>query len=108
MGVNFIKNNQIMIIYNKTRWWVGGWVDGWVDGRESRVKDCLQQSINEQWVSDDQEHKIKTTLIINYLFYLHYNWYVKVKYQIGWMDGKAGWQQSKSLVTESIGGWMDG
>jgi helix-turn-helix protein len=21
-----------------------GWVDGWVDGRESRVKDCLQQS----------------------------------------------------------------
>jgi hypothetical protein len=23
-----------------------GWVDGWVDGRESRVKDCLQQSKN--------------------------------------------------------------
>jgi hypothetical protein len=21
-----------------------GWVGGWVDGRESRVKDCLQQS----------------------------------------------------------------
>jgi hypothetical protein len=21
-----------------------GWMDGWVDGRESRVKDCLQQS----------------------------------------------------------------
>ncbi len=24
--------------------WVDGWMDGWVDGRESRVKDCLQQS----------------------------------------------------------------
>jgi hypothetical protein len=24
--------------------WMGGWMDGWVDGRESRVKDCLQQS----------------------------------------------------------------
>jgi hypothetical protein len=23
---------------------MGGWVDGWMDGRESRVKDCLQQS----------------------------------------------------------------
>ena len=21
-----------------------GWMGGWVDGRESRVKDCLQQS----------------------------------------------------------------
>ena len=36
------------------------------------------------------------------------NWYVEVKCQIGWMDGKAGLQQSKSLVTESMGGWMDG
>jgi hypothetical protein len=24
--------------------WMGGWMDGWMDGRESRVKDCLQQS----------------------------------------------------------------
>ena len=41
-----------------------GWMDGWMDGGESRVKDCLQQSKtlkNEQWESDDQENKIKTT-----------------------------------------------
>ena len=31
-----------------------------------------------------------------------------IKCQIGWMDGKAGLQQSKSLVTEWMGGWMDG
>jgi hypothetical protein len=24
--------------------WMDGWMDVWVDGRESRVKDCLQQS----------------------------------------------------------------
>jgi hypothetical protein len=24
--------------------WMDGWMGGWVDGRESRVKDCLQQS----------------------------------------------------------------
>ena len=24
--------------------WKDGWMDGWKDGRESRVKDCLQQS----------------------------------------------------------------
>ena len=41
------------------------WVGGRVEGRESRVKDCLQQSI---------------------------------KCQIGWMDGKAGLQQSKTLL----------
>jgi hypothetical protein len=23
---------------------MGGWMGGWMDGRESRVKDCLQQS----------------------------------------------------------------
>ena len=32
--------------------------------------------------SDDQENKIKTTLTINDLFYLHNNWHVKVKCQI--------------------------
>ena len=37
---------------------------------------------NEQWKSDDQENKIKTTLTINDLFYLHNNWHVKVKCQI--------------------------
>ena len=63
---------------------------------------------NEQWKSDDQENKIKTTLIINYLFYLHNNWYVEVKCQIEWMDGKAGLQQSKNLVTASMGKWMNG
>ena len=36
---------------------------------------------NEQWKSDDQENKIKTTLTINDLFYLHNNWHVKVKCQ---------------------------
>ena len=64
--------------------------------------------VDEQWESDDQENKIKTTLIINYLFYLHNNWYVEVKCQIGWMDGKAGLQQSKNFVTELMGEWMDG
>jgi hypothetical protein len=24
--------------------WMDGWLGGWMDGRESRVKDCLQQS----------------------------------------------------------------
>jgi hypothetical protein len=24
--------------------WVDGWMGGWMGGRESRVKDCLQQS----------------------------------------------------------------
>jgi hypothetical protein len=24
--------------------WMDGWMGGWVGGRESRVKDCLQQS----------------------------------------------------------------
>jgi hypothetical protein len=24
---------------------MNGWMGGWMDGRESRVKDCLQQSI---------------------------------------------------------------
>ena len=62
--------------------WKDGRVDGWMDGWESRVKDCLQQSKNEQWESDDQENKIKTTLIINYLFYLHNDWHVEVKCQI--------------------------
>ena len=26
--------------------WMDGWMGGWVDGSKSRVKDCLQQSIN--------------------------------------------------------------
>jgi hypothetical protein len=25
---------------------LAGWMDGWMGGRESRVKDCLQQSKN--------------------------------------------------------------
>jgi hypothetical protein len=24
--------------------WMDGWMGGWVGGRESRVKDCLQES----------------------------------------------------------------
>jgi hypothetical protein len=24
--------------------WMDGWMGGWMNGRESRVKDCLQQS----------------------------------------------------------------
>ena len=42
------------------------------------------------------------------MFYLHNNWYVKAKCQIEWMDGKAGLQQSKNLVTASMGEWMNG
>jgi hypothetical protein len=36
MGVNFIKNNEIFIIYNKktlVSGWKEGWKDGWMDGR---------------------------------------------------------------------------
>ena len=37
--------------------------------------------------------------------------YNKIKCQIGWMDEKAGLQQSKNFVTELMGelmdGWMD-
>ena len=79
----------------------------WPIKRNTR-KSIITTLINEQWESDDQENKIKTTLIINYLFYLHNNWYVEVKCQIGWMDGKAGLQQSKNFVTELMGEWMDG
>ena len=42
---------------------MGGWVDGWMD-----VKAGLRIAYSNQ-----QENKIKTTLIINYLFYLHNN-----------------------------------
>ena len=45
----------------------------------------------EQCGSADQENKIKTTMIINYLFYLQ----IKPCVVDGWMDG---W----------VGGWMDG
>ena len=42
----------LRIAYNKklSKKYLGRWVDGWKEGRkdggESRVKDCLQQSIN--------------------------------------------------------------
>jgi hypothetical protein len=40
------KKNVVykMVSSKKLAGWVGGWVGGWMDGRESRVKDCLQQS----------------------------------------------------------------
>ena len=37
MGVNFIKNNEIFIIYNKktlVSGWVEGRMEGWKDGRK--------------------------------------------------------------------------
>jgi hypothetical protein len=37
----YIKRSQLKTLLDG---WVDGWVDGWMDGRESRVKDCLQQS----------------------------------------------------------------
>ena len=53
--------------------WMDGWVDGWMDGWVG-VKAGLRIAYsNQQLKSDDQENKIKTTLIINYLFYLHNN-----------------------------------
>ena len=37
-----------------------GWVDGWVEGRESRVKDCLQQSKNlGEWVDGRKEGRVE-------------------------------------------------
>jgi hypothetical protein len=70
-------------------------------------KSIITTLINDQWGVDEQENKIKTTLKKNYLFYLHNNWYVEVKCQIEWMDVKAGLQQSKNLVTASMGEWMN-
>ena len=36
MGVNFIKNNEILIIYNKiilVTGWMDGWMDGWMEAK---------------------------------------------------------------------------
>ena len=56
----------------------------------------------------DQENKIKTTLIINYLFYLQNNWYVEVKCQIEWMDWKLGYSNQKTwLLHQWVNEWMD-
>ena len=46
------------------------------------MKSKITKLKNEQWKSDDQENKIKTTLTIKDLFYLHNSWHVKVKCQI--------------------------
>jgi hypothetical protein len=46
----FISDEKKMLYVKRSRLktlldgWMDGWMDGWVDGRESRVKDCLQQS----------------------------------------------------------------
>jgi hypothetical protein len=41
-----MKKNVVYktVLSKKLAGWVGGWVGGWMDGRESRVRDCLQQS----------------------------------------------------------------
>ena len=52
---NYVENFELKIlnafklkaIKNLGEWmdgWMDGWMGGWMDGRESRVKDCLQQS----------------------------------------------------------------
>ena len=67
MGFNFIKKYKILIISKNCQNCIEikfeienvdsvrktlrsgrmeGWMDGWMGGWESRVKDCLQQSIN--------------------------------------------------------------
>ena len=50
-------------------------MSGWVDGRESRLKDCLQQSIKttsniELRKFDDQEILIKTSLNLNSICFI--------------------------------------
>ena len=52
------------------------------------------------WV-ENFESKILSDFKLN-------NWYVEVKCQIGWMDGKAGLQHSKNFVTELMDEWMAG
>ena len=47
MGVNFIKNNLILIIYNKkslVTGWMEGWMDGWMDGWIGRKKPFKSKS----------------------------------------------------------------
>ena len=51
------------------------------------------------WV-ENFESKILSDFKLN-------KWYVEVKCQIEWMDVKAGLQQSKNLVTASMGEWMN-
>ena len=41
IGVNLYSKLQVALFPCKK---VGHWVGGWRDGRQSRVKDCLQQS----------------------------------------------------------------
>ena len=45
--LNMCVESELDIVGNTLlEGWVDGWMDGWVDGSQSRVKDCLQQSIN--------------------------------------------------------------
>ena len=57
--------------------WMDGWVDGWMDGRESRFKDCLQQS------KILIIYNIKT-LVSGWMDGWVGGW------MDGWMEGKAG------------------
>jgi hypothetical protein len=42
----FISEEKNVVYKTVSSKKLAGWVDGWMDGRESRVKDCLQQSKN--------------------------------------------------------------
>jgi hypothetical protein len=48
---------------------MGGWVDGWVGGRESRVKDCLQQSKIKQIKTKSAISAQSLKLVLTCLFY---------------------------------------
>ena len=61
MGVNFIKNNKILIIYNKktlvSGWmdgwkegWVEGWMDGWMEGKAGLRIAYSNQKRTEQYL----------------------------------------------------------
>ena len=54
MGVNFIKNTLILIIYNKkslVTGWMDGWMDGWVEAKAGlRIAYSNQKSLVTEWM----------------------------------------------------------
>ena len=69
--------NVVCLVQN-----LGEWMDGWMDGRKDGWKDGRKEG-RESGVKDCLQQSIKC--------------------QIEWMDVKAGLQQSKYLVTASMG-----
>ena len=76
-------------------------MDGWMDGRESRVKDCLQQSTKKAWLLNRWVDGWMGGLKLNYNGgpFSKMVRFLKIKFLI---------IIKISLVTERMGEWMDG